>query len=282
MNAAVMPPDWYGACRRIAAELRSVLAELATTSARSVELGRGAGGDITLRIDAEAERVIFAELDRLHGEGHRFSVVSEERGEVDYGGGPLRVVVDPIDGSLNAKRGLAPYAVSIAVADGATMADVEFGYVYDFALDEEWSATRGSGALLNGTALDGRASVEHRTADGLLEIVAIDSSRPEWLLAGLQEFVGVAHRVRAYGSIAYSLCQLAAGRVDAMATLSHARSVDAAAAQLILRESGGYVAFISAPEPLGMLLDLGSRSAIVAARSAETLERLAAKAAMRS
>ncbi len=276
-----MPPDWLGACRRITAELRSMLAAIPSTQERSVELGRGVGGDLTLRIDDEAERLIFAELERLHATGHAFTVVSEERGEVAYGGGPLRVVVDPIDGSLNAKRGLAPHTVSIAVADGATMAEVAFAYVYDFGLDEEWHATRGSGATLNGVALDpgGR---EHRTHAGLLELVALESARPEWLLDGLEGFVGVAHRVRTYGSIAYSLCQLAATRIDAMATLSYARSVDAAAAQLILRESGGHVAFTGGSEPLGMALDLEARSRIVAARSAKTLSDMVERRALRS
>ena len=59
----------------------------------------------------------------------------------------LLVVIDPIDGSTNAKRGLPHHSLSIAVADGPTMADVVFGYVYDFGPQEEWTATRGGGAV---------------------------------------------------------------------------------------------------------------------------------------
>ena len=66
----------------------------------------------------------------------------------------VRVIIDPIDGSLNAKRGIPHHALSIAVADGATMADVAFGYVYDFGPREEWWARRGEGAWLNGERLD--------------------------------------------------------------------------------------------------------------------------------
>ena len=51
-----------------------------------VETGeRGEGGDLTLVIDAAAEDAVFSELDRLHGDGARFTAVSEERGMVDYG-----------------------------------------------------------------------------------------------------------------------------------------------------------------------------------------------------
>ena len=96
-------------------------------------------------IDQAAEDAIFAELGRLHEAGARFVGVSEERGEVDFGGGPVRVVIDPIDGSMNAKRGLSPHAVSIAVADGPTMADVVFGFVCELATGEEWTARCGGG-----------------------------------------------------------------------------------------------------------------------------------------
>jgi myo-inositol-1(or 4)-monophosphatase len=282
MEAAAHAPDWLAVCRRIVVELDAMLEANPTTRERAVELRRGEGGDLTLAIDDAAERLIFSELEALHTEGHAFTVISEERGEVAYGGGELRVVVDPIDGSMNAKRGLWPYTVSIAVAEppfhgpgGPTMADVSFGFVYDFGLREEWTAQRGAGARLN----DRRLSVdggERRTPNGLLELVAVESARPEWIAAAIPGLTGVAYRLRAYGSIAFSLCQLAAGRVDGMVTLWSSRSVDAAAGQLIVRESGGCVVFTGAAEALGMTLDLAARSPIAAARTPATLAELAA------
>ena len=167
-----MEADWLGACRRVATAVEGVLADFPTTLERAEETGRGEGGDLALVIDRAAEDAAFAELERLHDEGHRFRVVSEERGEVDFGGGDLRVVVDPIDGSLNAKRDLPHHALSIAVADGPTMADVVFGFVHDFGPDEEWVAVRGEGAMLDGTPLDD-APRERRDGDGKLELVGI-------------------------------------------------------------------------------------------------------------
>src|SRR5436309_358074 len=82
------------------------------------------------------------------------SPISDERGEIDYGDPHIRVIVDPIDGSLNAKRGLPHHALSIAVAEGDTMADVVFAFVHDFGPSEEWSARRGEGAWLDGRRLD--------------------------------------------------------------------------------------------------------------------------------
>jgi len=146
-----------------------------TSTERVIETGeRGKGGDRTLVIDQQAEDAVFAQLDKLHAEGARFTAISEERGVVDYGSEDVRVVIDPIDGSLNAKRGLPHHALSIAVADGPTMADVVFGYVFDFGPKEEWHARLGEGAWLNGKPIE--ALPERRLPDGRLEVLAIESS----------------------------------------------------------------------------------------------------------
>jgi myo-inositol-1(or 4)-monophosphatase len=265
--------DWLGVCRRVVGGLQSMLKEHPTTRERAVELGRGEGGDQSLVIDRAAEEVIFAELDELHRGGYRFLAISEERGEVDYGDSGVRVIIDPIDGSMNAKRGLHHYSVSLAVADGETMADVAFGYVYDFGPREEWCARRNRGAYLNDVRLS-EAPPERRMPDGKLELLAVESADPRWLAARAQELVAVANRVRAIGSIAISMCQVACTRVDGMVTLWRCRAVDAAAAQLIVRESGGQVRFTAFEDPLGAPLDVRPHSPVVAARTAESLELL--------
>src|ERR687887_1435503 len=87
--------DWLGACRRAAEGLASVLRAHPTSLERVVETGAtGGGGDRTLVIDAEAEDRVFAELQRLHDAGARFTAISEERGNVDFGDDGVRVVVD--------------------------------------------------------------------------------------------------------------------------------------------------------------------------------------------
>jgi myo-inositol-1(or 4)-monophosphatase len=270
-------PDWLGAARRSAAALRGILAERGTIAERAVETGtRGMGGDRTLEIDALAEEAVLEELDALHRAGARFTVLSEERGTVDFGGDGLLVVVDPIDGSLNAKRGLPHHCVSIAVAEGPTMADVSFGFVQDFGPEEEWVAWRGRGATLNGRPLDPSVGERRWAHDGLLEVVGFESADPRWVLQSAEALVGVAHRLRAIGTIAAALCQVAAGRFDGMLTLKGCRAVDAAAAQLIVREAGGLVAFTAFPEPLAAPLDLLPHSPVVAARTEAALQELAA------
>src|SRR5204862_7646610 len=109
-----MSPDWLGASRRAASALRAMLGARTTIAERISGTGtRGEGGDRTLEIDALAEDAVFAERRILHAAGARFTVVSEEPGTVDFGGDGVVVVVDPIDGSLNAKRGLPHHCGSI-------------------------------------------------------------------------------------------------------------------------------------------------------------------------
>src|SRR3954465_3893805 len=147
----VLSADWPTICRRIVAAQRPIFERAKTSEERTVYEGVGEGGDRTLVIDRECEDVVFAELDKLAAEGASFVAVSEERGEVTFGaGGEQRVVIDPIDGSLNARRTIPSFAVSIAVASGPSMADVGFGFVHDFGAEEEFLASRGEGAQLNG------------------------------------------------------------------------------------------------------------------------------------
>ncbi len=263
-----MDPDWLTVCRRATEAIEDLLVG---ESDRTLVTGtRGEGGDATLVIDAEAEAAVFRELDTI---GVPFSAVSEERGEVGYGAAYPRVVIDPIDGSTNAKRGLPHHSVSIAVADGPTMADVVFGYVYDFGPEEEWHAWRGQGAYLDGVQLP-RDRPERRSEDGRFELLGVESSDPRLIRAAGDELCDAAHRLRALGTIAVTLCQVAAARLDGMVTLRRSRAVDAAAGQLIVREAGGVVAFTAYEDPLGAPLDTAPRSPLVAARTPSGLERL--------
>jgi myo-inositol-1(or 4)-monophosphatase len=271
--------DWLGFCRRAAAAARDAVHAYASPAERAVETGRGEGGDTAYVIDRAAEDAIFAEIERL---GVPLCAVSEERGEVAVGstagnqGELVRVVVDPVDGSLNAKRGLPFACVSIAVASGPRMGDVEVGWVAELdprlsAGDEpragrDWWALKGGGAFRDGEPLPA-------LQPGPLEVLGIETARPELVAAAALAIQSVeARRIRALGSVAMTLCLVAAGQLDAMLSLRPIRSVDAAAAQLLVTEAGGAVAFPDADE-----LTLEMRSPVLAARDAELLARLTAR-----
>jgi myo-inositol-1(or 4)-monophosphatase len=181
----------------------------------------------------------------------------------------VRVVIDPIDGSLNARRTIPSHSLSIAVASGSSMADVEFAYVYDFGAGEEFVARRDAG-----TTLDGEA-IRVAEAGGRLELVGVESAEPERALPVIEALAGKAYRLRVVGSIAITAAYVGAARFDAMLSLRPCRSVDAAAAQLIVREAGGQVSFGDLPlEQADLGLD--ARYPIAAAAGEQSLEAVRA------
>ena len=256
--------DWLALCRDAVVDVRGVLAELPRRTDREPVVGAGMGGDETTAIDQAAERAILARFEDVDD----VTFVSEEIGT--FGQGRTHVVIDPIDGSLNAKRGIGFFSLSIAVASGATMGDVEFGFVHDFGTEEEWTATRGEGARLNGHLLDGELPKER------IEILSFEATRTASVAEKAAAVVHLAYRLRIMGSLALSLCHLAAGRVDAVCSLKPARAVDIAAAQLLLRERGLAIELFEAPPFDAAPLDVEGRSRVVAAGTPELCQQLAA------
>jgi myo-inositol-1(or 4)-monophosphatase len=262
-----MSPDWLSLCRDCVADIDAVLRELPTRAEREPVLRLGEGGDDTTAVDAAAEAAVVARLEALQAD---FVLVSEELGERSFGsGGPLRIVVDPIDGSVNAKRGIPFFSLSLAVAEGPAMGDVTFGYVYDFGAREEWVAERGRGAFLNGRALDTPPPKDP------IEILSFEGTTTAYIAASAPALLGVAERLRVMGSLALSLCHLAAGRVDAVCSLKAARSIDIAAGQLLVHEQGYAIELFEDPPFAAAALDLTGRSRVVAAATQALCERIA-------
>ena len=120
------------------------------------------------------------------------------------------------------------------------MADVDFGFVHDFGAREEFAASRGGGATAQ------RPPDRRRTGPTQgLEVVGLESADPSWIVRrSSRRCSDDVYRLRVVGSIAITLTYVAAGRFDAMLSARACRSVDAAAAQLIVREAGGAVEFV--------------------------------------
>jgi myo-inositol-1(or 4)-monophosphatase len=260
--------DWLELGRLCVSDIRRVLEQLPTRVEREPVLRRGEGGDDTTTIDQAAEDAI---VERLAALDQDFVLVSEELGERTFGkGGELRIVVDPIDGSINAKRGIPFFCLSLAVAQGATMDDVVFGYVYDFGTGEEWTAERGRGAFLD------REPLRSVGPKDTIEILSFEGTTTRAIAEQIPALLDLVGRVRVMGSLALTLCHMAAGRIDAACSLKPARSVDIAAAQLLVRERGFAIDLFEDP-PFGAApLDLVQRSRVAAAGSDELLAALSA------
>ena len=262
-----MSDNWVETCRAAVADARRVLERLPTRAEREPIVGAGLGGDDTTAVDAEVERAVIALLEQRVDD---YTLVSEEIGEVVRGNGATRIVLDPIDGSLNAKRGVPHFCLSLAVANGDTMDDVFFGYVYDFGNGEEWTARRGEGAWLDGAPLGSERPKDE------IELLAFEATLTSSIAERAAHVVGVAYRLRVMGSLALALCNLAAGRLDAVCSLKPARSVDIAAAQLLVREVGLAIDLFENDSFGAAPLDLSATSRVAAAATPELVAELAA------
>ncbi len=265
--------DWTAICRRIVEAQKKLFESSPSIADRDRYEGTiGEGGDSTLVLDRQCEDIVFGELDRLaESKGAAFTAISEERGTVQFnGGGETWIVIDPIDGSLNVKRTMPNHSLSLAVATAPNMGAVQFGYVYDFGPGDEFVAQAGQGALLNDQPLQ----PQRREA---LEVVGLEGAEPGAVGPVIERLVGKVFRLRCIGSLAITVCCVAAGRLDGMLTPQPSRSVDVAAAQLIAREAGALVAL--GDEGLSQVgFELDNRFSVTVAATTEGLETLIAAA----
>lgn len=161
-------------------------------------------------------------------------VVGEELGHDATG--PMRWIVDPIDGTANYAHGFPFYCVSIALeAHG----ELVVGVVYDPERDELFTATKGGGAWLNGRPLAVSATADVRRSL-LCTGFAYVEDRIKLNLEVFARVLPKVHGVRRPGAAALDICYVAAGRLDGFWELG-LNPWDAAAGVLIVREAGGTV-----------------------------------------
>jgi myo-inositol-1(or 4)-monophosphatase len=202
-------------------------------------------------------------------------VVSEEEGVIPGPQGSALVIIDPVDGSLNAKRGLPPYCAAFALGRGGTLADIELGYVADYSRAGVHAAVKGAG-FVSSPPLTGVGA-----CDAQVEVVLLEAGRPHGhtfaysdlaRLAG--ESAGLEMRIRQIGSLALCLCHLSSGAADVLFAPVPSRSVDIAGGLLMVAESGGGAASLDGSNLHAQPLDLAKRAPFVAWRRGLDSERV--------
>ncbi|MCC6543825.1 MAG: hypothetical protein IT392_04905 [Nitrospirae bacterium] len=229
------PKQWIDVLQEIGKCLLERIPQIAGSADASVSLGRGASGDHTFLIDETAEKTIIEKLEKTCVKGPGFTLISEECGIKQYGeDSNIVILVDPIDGSNNAKRGVPYYAVSIAVLNGKRLEDLVAGYVLDVSSGKEYWAIKGEGAWYNGKRIECRGS------EGL-EMVAYEASVPRKDIDRILPVLRSAMKVRCLGATALDLAIMANDAIDLLLVATPARSFDFAAGMLILQEAGGII-----------------------------------------
>jgi len=218
----------------------------------SLTVQEKARNDLVSEIDLEAEDIIVETIHKAYPE---HDVLGEERGareaaapdrETPGRTAPLgdatrprlTWVIDPLDGTTNFVHGIPHFSTSIAVTEGPA---VLHGVVVDHVRNEEFVASRGAGARLNGRRI--RVARRDRLDDSVIAGGLPFASVAQHLDAYadiLKVFMGHCRTLRRQGSAALDLAYVAAGRVDAFFELG-LKPWDLAAGTVIVREAGGFV-----------------------------------------
>jgi myo-inositol-1(or 4)-monophosphatase len=254
---------WLPIFRAIAAEIRAAVPPLAGTPAGRQVVGLGAGGDQTIHLDQLAEQIVVRHLEQAYRSGLRFHLISEELGERDFGGDPL-VLVDPLDGSFNAKMGLPYYAVVLAATQGDRFSDVQLGYVQSLVTGEEFHAITHAGAFRNGQPLRPNDVAFDGRSIPLVQFDAPSGVEPRERAAPI---FARAEKVRQLGSAALNLCYTATGGVSLQVTPAPVRAFDLAGPLLILREAGGMATDYEGRSIDATSVRLDARTTLLASRS---------------
>lgn len=207
--------------------------------------------------------MVFAQLEALARSGERFSVLSEEAGLRSFGAELPLVLVDPVDGSLNAKQGVPFFGVMLAVLDGPAIDDTVAGYVLNLNNGEAWSAIRGEGAWRDGHPLE----VIPRQDAKRIQIVGLEST-PRAVSAA-RPLIERANKIRILGSMALSIAHTAAGGFDVFCAPFPVRVFDMAASLLILAETGGVATDLEGASIGPLSASLERRTTLLCATTAE-------------
>lgn len=194
--------------------------------------------DFVTNIDRASEEEIVSQLKRAFPNDH---IVGEESGLIkgDNAEADTTWYIDPLDGTTNFVRGIPHFAVSIAAI---TKGRIEHAVVYDPIRREEFTASRGRGASVNGRRL--RVS-NHGEFSGALLGTGIPyrvSQQPfmQDYLKCIEHFAEQGSGIRRAGSASLDLAYVAAGRLDAFWEYA-LRPWDIAAGILLITEAGGLV-----------------------------------------
>lgn len=223
-------------------------------------VGLGADGTVTKFIDKLAEDVALSVIEKSK---LKVNVLSEEAGFIDNDA-KYTFVLDPLDGTRNAYRGIPFYSVSIAVGKKC-ISDIEYGIVKNIPTDDIYIAEKGVGAFLNSK----RFCVPEIPDKELLSSLALGKNFDKVTLKFARK-----DKVRSLGSSSLEMCMVAIGALDYFIVgKEYLRVVDIAASTLILREAGGFVTNIYG-ENLDMPFNLEERTSVVAACNMNLIKKI--------
>ena len=227
------------ACYEVYQNTRNVIG----TVEGNEKFGRGAGGDISRKIDLDAEKSVRDTLNR-----HNFNptIIGEECGIIQGKDGFL--IMDAMDGTMNASRGIPFCCCSLAYSIDFRLSSVVDAAVIDLSVGDLYYASKEKGAYWNGDRIyAGRSKTRNNNSISEQNIQDIIvgmniSGISEDTFNRLSSVISKSLHIRHFGANALELCYFARGLMDAYIDFrGKIRVTDMAAAYLIVKEAGAKI-----------------------------------------
>ena len=244
--------------------------DMAGTEKAAGNFGRGAGGDISRNIDVTAENTV---IDYFKEKKFECVILGEECGRVELSPNPKGfIIMDAIDGSANAVRGLPFFCCSLAFATEDKLSSITDGAITNLSTGEIFWASKGKGAFLD----DKPISVQKEKP--LYKIVGINTSgASSEQLKRLEPVFQNHNHTRHFGANALEMAMFAQGLMDIYIDFrGKIRIQDMAAGYLIVKEAGGLMLDENL-QPLESNLSYETRLSFVAVANSEILDEVLPK-----
>jgi myo-inositol-1(or 4)-monophosphatase len=232
----------------------SEIKDLLGTSEGASKISLGAGGDISRKIDIVAETAV---LNTIKSNNISPVIIGEECGIVNLNKTSSSssfsnnnngfVIMDAVDGTTNAIRGIPFSCCSLAFASEFKLSCVTDAVVLDLFTGDIYSASKQKGSFLNNKKINVRNEKDFNSITSLEDLKSIDvligtnvSGVPLNILDEISRVISFSSHIRHFGANALELCYFARGFIDAYIDIrGKIRSTDMAAAYLIAKEAGG-------------------------------------------
>jgi len=175
--------------------------------------------DFVTNSDKKVEKIIIEELTKSR---KKFSILSEEIGEVKNSDKENYWIIDPIDGTTNFLHGIPHFAISIALK---TKEEIVSGLIFDPIKNEMFYAEKNNGAYFNNQRI--RVSKKKKLNECLFA-------------TGGKDKINYNLNTRKSGSAALDMAYVGAGRYDGYFQ-KNLNIWDIAAGIIIVREAGGKI-----------------------------------------
>jgi myo-inositol-1(or 4)-monophosphatase len=192
----------------MAARKGAVELEFAVKKLHKLKVEKKGSTDYVTEVDRRVEQIIFEDIKSYYPE-HNF--LGEESGE-EINNSNVTWILDPIDGTTNFINGFPHYCVSLCASVNGVPSH---GVIIDPTRREEFSASKGKGAQLNGERI--RVSDQKSLTDALLSCSSRSTPEQNYkynLLGTFMELYKNEITIRRTGCSALDLAYIAAGRLD--------------------------------------------------------------------